>query len=208
MAATVEHYSDLVEETALEGTVVVVRGATIEEVADALDVGPAWQLPADADGTERLDESTHAAYTFVEVDGGVLGMEDTGYADPPNAALVALSSGGRSAAVVRDNAQGRTRFACARDGVLLFDADEYIFVEDRSAVPDELRDLFDRAWVDLGAEDVGEGEDAVAVALAMAEVVTGVEVTAEDVHRAGERGVPRHLVPTLRYAEDQDVDLA
>lgn len=201
MAATVEHYSELIEETGFEeGTLLVVTGASVDEVADALEADRAGTIdPAELTATEA---PTHALYSFVQLADGVLAAEDTGYADPPIRALVALSAGGRSAAVVRDNIQAHTRFACSRDGALLFDADEYVFVEDRSGVPAELRALFDRAWVDLDAEDEDEAENPLAVALAMAELVTGIEVTVEDVERAASRDAVRLPVPALRYVPD------
>ncbi len=197
MAATIEYYSELVDETEVDGTVLVVTGATVDEVADALEADRSGSI--DLDRLARMDEPTHASYAFVEVPGGVLAVEDSGYADPPNAALLALSAGGRSVAVVRENIQAHTRFGCARDGVLLFDAHEYTFVEDRSGVPAELRPLFDRAWVDLEADDGDEGDDPLTVALAMAELVTGVELTAEQLEQAYSRDVTRHLVPVKRY---------
>ena len=200
MVATIEYYSELVEETEPDGTVLVVTGATVDEVADALGADRSGTI--DLDRLAAMDQPTHAAYAFVEVPGGVLAVEDSGYADPPNAALVALSAGGRSVAVVRDNIEAHTRFGCARDGVLLFDADEYTFVEDRSGVPAELRALFDRAWVDLEADDADEGDDPMTVALAMAELVTGIELTAEQLEEAYGRDAPRHLVPVLRYGAE------
>lgn len=202
MAATIEYYSELVDETEPDGTVLVVTGATIDEVADALEADRTGTI--DLDRLAGMDEPTHSAYAFVEVPGGVLAVEDSGYADPPNAALVALSAGGRSVAVVRDNIQAHTRFGCARDGVLLFDADEYTFVADRSGVPAELRPLFDRAWVDLEADDDGdEGEPPLTVALAMAELVTGIELTAELFEEAYGRDATRHLAPVLRYVAEE-----
>ncbi len=200
MAARIEYYSELVDETEVDGTVLVVTGATVDEVADALEADRSGSI--DLDRLARMDEPTHASYAFVEVPGGILAVEDSGYADPPNAALLALSAGGRSVAVVRENIQAHTRFGCARDGVLLFDADEYTFVADRSGVPAELRPLFDRAWVDLEVEDGDEGDDPLTVALAMAELVTGIELTAEQLEQAYSRDVTRHLVPVLRYAPE------
>lgn len=201
MAATVEHYTEVVDETELEGTVLVVAGACVDEVADALEADRSGTVdPYAAAGTEV---PTHAAYSFVQLPDGVLAMEDMGYADPPNSALVALSVGGRSVALVREDIAAHTRFACARDGVLLFDADEYVFVEDRSAVPEELRPLFDRAWVDLDAED-DDVESALVVGLAMVEQVTGIEVTVEDVERASSRDATRYPVPTMRYAAEPE----
>ena len=52
-------------------------------------------------------------------------------------------------AVVRHNIQAHLRFGAARDGELVFDDDEYLYVEDPSSVPAELRPLFDLVWVDL-----------------------------------------------------------
>ena len=110
-------------------------------------------------------------------------MEHTGYADPSVSALVQLSFNGRKAAVVRDNIQAHVRFGGARDGALLFDDDEYIFIgaDERTRVPDgELRPLFDLAWTDVDSDDRDEEVDPVAVALAMAELVTGIVLTADD----------------------------
>jgi Family of unknown function (DUF6461) len=201
MAATVEYYEELVEETGFqEGTVLIVGGAVVDEVADALGADRTGTI--DPHDVATMDAPTHALYSFVQLSAGVLAAEDMGYADPPNSALVALSAGGRTAVVVRDNIQAHTRFACARDGVLLFDADEYVFIEDRSHVPADLRPLFDRAWVDLEADD-DDAESAVAVGLAMAELVTGIELTVEDVERAASREATRYPVPTLRYSAEQ-----
>jgi hypothetical protein len=97
------------------------------------------------------------------------------------------------------------RFGCARDGVLLFDDDEYMFIDadERSRVPDELRPLFDLAWIDVAADDQDEEEaDPHAVALAMAELVTGIALSVEDLAQLEE--LPRtewHVVRTLRYIE-------
>ena len=91
--------------------------------------------------------------------------------------------------------------------MLLFDDDEFTFIDadDRSRVPDELRPLFDLAWVDLDADDHDEDDNPIAVALAMAEVVTGVAVTAEDFERAMSLPTSEwHRVRTLRYAGGLD----
>ncbi|NPD06946.1 hypothetical protein HN031_19910 [Nocardioides sp. zg-1308] len=177
-AELVEHYRSLVigDETTL-----VVRGASVSDVVEALGGVALGSVPEDElDG----DEPIWATYALAEVDGGVIACEDTGYADPPNAVLVALSEGGRAAAVVRDNIQAHGRFGCARDGELLFDDDEYRFVEDRSSVPEEIRALFDLAWVDLGQEESeAQEDDTNAVGLAMAEVITGIRLTPADAAR-------------------------
>jgi len=89
-------------------------------------------------------------------------------------------------------------------GALIFDDHEYIFIDSaaRSRVPDELRPLFDLAWIDVDADEVDEDADPTAVALAMAELATGVVLTAEDFERLEE--LPRsdwHGVRMMRYVE-------
>lgn len=202
MSERVEHYSEIVGELELEAqTILAVAGASVDEVK-AVVLAEAALPTAGA----RLGDDEVSAYAFVEVEGGVLAIEHTGYADPSVAALVQLSSGGRTAVVVRDNIQAHVRFACARDGALLFDDDEYIFIddEDRSRVPDELRPLFDLAWIDVEADDHDEDDEAdpTGVALAMSELATGIVLTAEDFERLEE--LPRdawHAVRTMRYVE-------
>jgi hypothetical protein len=200
MSERVEHYSEIADDLDLEAqTILVVAGASLEEVKAVVLAEAAVPTQGQAIGDDEM-----SAYGFVEVEGGVLAMEHTGYADPSVAALVQLSAGGRSAAVVRDNIQAHVRFGCARDGALLFDDDEYIFIDadERSRVPDELRPLFDLAWIDVAADDQEEDADPTGVALAMAELVTGIVLTAEDLERLEE--LPRsewHRVRTLRYVE-------
>lgn len=178
MAASVEYYEDLLEGFMedFEGTLLVVRGATTAEVAEVLGaITPEEVHEEDRDAFDP----TWATYVFVQLADGVLAYEDAGYADPPSGALAAMSQGGRAGAVVRNNTQGHLRFGCARDGQLLFDDDEYMYADDRSGVPAEIRPLFDLAWVDLTEEDTF-GADGAAVALAMAEVITGMRLTRED----------------------------
>ena len=200
MDARVEHYSEILEVDELDSqTILVVAGASLEEVGAIVLADAA--LPTDG---QALGDDEVSAYGFVEIEGGVLAVEHTGYADPSVSALLRLSSGGRRAAVVRDNIQAHVRFGAARDGALLFDDDEFIFIGDdqRSQVPDELRPLFDLAWIDVDADEQDEEVDPVAVALAMAEVVTGLVLTADDFTRLAE--LPRsewHGVRTLAYAE-------
>ena len=200
MDERVERYSELLEEDDLETqTILVVSGASIEEVKAIVLADAA--LPADG---QTLQDDEVSAYAFVEVEGGVLAVEPTGYADPSVSALVQLSAGNRRAAVVRDNIQAHVRFGAARDGALLFDDDEYIFIgaEQRSRVPDELRPLVDLAWIDVDADGGDDEADPVAVALAMAELVTGIVLTAEDFERLDE--LPRsawHGVRTMRYVD-------
>ncbi|MBJ7529254.1 MAG: hypothetical protein JHD04_07005 [Nocardioides sp.] len=216
MAATAEHYAEVLEEVGLdtEATFVVVTGATREEVAEALGVDLGRQV-----ALGDAFEEDHSAYALLEVAGGVLAAEPTGYADPGLDALRRLSAGGRTAAVARSNVQAHDRFGFARDGRVVFDADEYVFLDDPTQVPDDLRPLFDRAWIDLDAEDpvpapapvapadVADGEeptgppDALAVALAMVEHVTGVELSVEDLDRL--QDVERFWVASLTYEPAQ-----
>ena len=117
----------------------------------------------------------------------MLAVEITGFGDPSKADLVALSMSG-AASVVRSNILAHYRFGCARAGELLFDADEYIFVEDLDAVPAELQDMFRLVCDDLADEpNHVEHRDPFAVGLAMCEVVTGLEVSADHV-QGGRRG--------------------
>jgi len=194
----VEHYKNV---RAGDESTLIVRGATVREVADALGGVPLDDVPEhELDGPEPI----WATYTLTAIDGGVLASEDTGYADPPNSVLVALSQGGRAAAVVRDNIQGHCRFGCARDGELLFDSDEYIFHEDRDSVPDEVRALFDLAWVDLTKDDLDPQEDdSTAVGFAMAEMLTGIHLTSADAANHEGEGVTVVAVRQLQYGSPE-----
>lgn len=202
MSEQVEHYKQVAEDVDTESlTVVVVSGATVAEVRSviAADAGL-------ADG-EVVEDDERSEYVFVEVDGGVVAMEHTGFAGPTADALTRLSSGGRSAAVVGSDIQAWDRFGCARDGILLFDDPEYTYLDadDRSRVPDELRPLFDLAWVDLQSDEEDDESDVIAfaVGLAMAEVVTGIHLTADDLLRDWEDQTVEVLpVRTLAYATE------
>ena len=192
-----EHYKNL---SIGDESTLVVRGASVQEVVDALGGVPLDDVPEDEwDG----DEPIWATYTLTAIEGGVLASEDTGYADPPNSVLVALSEGGRAAAVVRDNIQAHCRFGSARDGKLLFDSHEFTYLEDRDSVPDELRPLFDLAWVDLTQDDCEpQEEDSRAVGMAMAEVVTGIRLTPADAANLEGDEATAVAVRQLLYADE------
>lgn len=176
-----EYYDELVDAfgDAESLTLLVVAGATRDSVARALDldlhapVGHPWDEKHDSD---------YVAWALIEIDGGVLGVEHTGYGDPTVAALQAMTRDGAAAAVVRSNVQAHLRFGCARDAEVLFDAHEFMYVDDPVEVPAELRPLFDLVWDDLEGEgeDADDGPDPFAVGMAMAEAVTGLELTAEE----------------------------
>lgn len=151
-------------------TVLVVAGASRDAVARALDVDLHEPVSHPWDDKHGAD---YAAWALVEIDGGVLGVEYTGQADPTVAALSAMTRGGAAAAVVRSNVQAHVRFGCARDAEVLFDAHGFTNVAEPDVVPTELRPLFD-----LVRDD--DAPDGFAVALAMAEVVTGLELTYDE----------------------------
>ncbi|WGX95446.1 DUF6461 domain-containing protein [Nocardioides sp. L-11A] len=178
-------------------TVLVVAGATREEVAQALGVDLA--APVDVDDVWDDDETT--GWASIDIAGGVLAVEPTGYGDPALDTLRALSAEGRAAAVLRTNIQAHERFGAARDGELLFDDDEFMYVEDPSIVPAEIRPLFDLVWDDLesdGPIDL-DGPNPTAVALAMSEVVTGVVVRGDDLAEVGE--AQHFKAPSLVYGQ-------
>jgi hypothetical protein len=202
MDERVEHYMQVVDEVDVESvTILVVAGASVVDVRDVITAESGL-----ADGQEVADDE-RSAYAFFEVDGGVLAVEYTGYAGPSVDALVRLSAGGRSAAVVGSDIQAHDRFGCARDGVLLFDDPEYTYLEadDRSRVPAELRHVFNLAWVDLDEVDDDGEAMAFAVGLTMAELVTGIVLTADDLERMWEVQ-PGETTPvrTLAYATELD----
>jgi hypothetical protein len=172
VAATVEYYDELMDSLGDPEslTVLVVAGASRDAVARALEVDlhepvcHPWDSKRDSD---------YAAWALVEIDGGVLGVEYTGYGDPSVDALQAMSRHGAAAAVVRSNIEAHVRFGCARDAELLFDAHELMDVDEPDGVPTELRPLLDQDRDDDGSDDF-------AVALAMAEVVTGLELSYDE----------------------------
>lgn len=114
MAASVEYYDELIDAfgdpEAL--TLLVVAGASRETVARALEVD--LHAPVGHPWDDRL-EHDYASWALVEIDGGVLGVEHTGYADLPAGALDAMSSGGGTAAVVRSNFEPHLRFGCEQE---------------------------------------------------------------------------------------------
>jgi Family of unknown function (DUF6461) len=177
-------------------TVLLVAGGTRESVLSALGA----DLERMQDSVD-LDMEEYSVYAVTDVEGGVLAIEHSGYADPHNDALVQLSRRGGAAAVARSNIQAHERFGCARDGELLFDEDEYMFIEseEKDRVPPELRSLFDSAWVDLDDDDAESesGLAGVVVGVAMASLFTGLRVTSEDLRRAVTSGY--HRVRSLMY---------
>lgn len=197
VVATVEYYEQLSEAfpDTESLTILIVADASRDAVARELKV----DLGAPIEGN-WIEDQKATAWALLEVPGGVLGVENTGYGDPTLAALKGLSRDNGAAAVVRHNIQAHLRFGCARNGELLFDDDEYMYIDDPDVVPAELRPLFDLAWDDLeGDEDDDEGADGFAVGLAMAELVTGVELNADSVTKVCHRQT-FYRAPSLVYA--------
>jgi hypothetical protein len=193
-------YEAMFEDAGIDGeslTVVLVRGGTRADVLRLLGA----EAEAVREPYPDVEDADYSGYCVAEVDSGVVAFEHTGYADPSPRVLAALSALGGAAAVTRSNIQAHERFGCARDGVVLFDADEFMYVEEheKESVPSELRPMFDSAWVDLDA--AGDDDEGVGgfVGYAMAATHTGVVVTAEDLARAEQQGY--HRVRTLTYLE-------
>jgi hypothetical protein len=202
----IEHYGALLTDGPLDTeslTVLVVTGATQAEVAAALHLGES----APAEDAEFPED---AAYQLVDIEGGVLAVETSGYADPSLDSLCELTRGGRRAAVVRDNIQAHLRFGCAENGEIVFDADEYMYVraEEKARVPESLRELFDSEWVDLDADEEDESDEEegfnrpFAVGLAMAESFTGLRLTVDDLERVDD-SAPRSA-PSLAYMDEEE----
>ncbi|WP_395691383.1 DUF6461 domain-containing protein [Nocardioides sp.] len=200
MTATPEYYLALLEQAPLDWesvTYLIVTGTTPEQVAATVGVDL-------ADSVEEgyIDDVDYSAYALAAVGGGaVVAFEGTGYADSSNTVLATLSEGGRVAAVVRSNIQGHNRFGYAIDGELVFDDDEYTYIDDPDTFPTELRHLFDLVYDDLDGDEFDGEHDPIAVGLAMAEIVTGIALTVEDLMRAAEGGWFR--TSALTYGRDE-----
>lgn len=202
MSATVEYYEHVLSAfpDTESLTVLVAADATRDAVLAALGV----DLSDPAEDADDVD--THsAAWAAIEVPGGVLAVELTGYGDPSLADLASLSRTG-AAAVARSNIQAHYRFAAARAGEIVVDDDEYIYLRDIDRVPAGLRPLFDAAWVDLDSEDDDECADPLATGLAMAELVTGIELSDEQVAAVLEAEFFHG--PSLRYPDAGATDAA
>lgn len=180
MPGAAAHYEQLLQHLpTTELSYLVVAGATRAEVGEVIESGHSPDLA----GPQGDEVDT---WSIVEVEGGVLAVELSGYGDPTAQALSRLSEAGRAAAVVRDNVQGRLRFGCARNGEVLFDEDEFLFIEDPTRVPSEIRSIFHAVW-DGRAEDSESAEAAIApfaAGMQMAGTFTGLTVTVSDIDHA------------------------
>jgi hypothetical protein len=190
------HYQDLaaVAPDLEQLTVLVVAGSGRRVVAGALGA----DLSTSTDPWDTPEGQT--AWAILEVPGGVLAVERSGFGDPGLDVLAKVSADGGAAAVVRSNILAHVRFGCAKDGSVLFDDDEYMYIEDPEIVPPELRPLFDLVWDDLTSEPDENRPDGFVVGLALSELVTGVVLKAEEVAAVFETTF--HAAPTMRYAAD------
>src|SRR5688572_28188084 len=128
MSATPEQYAAMLDDAGIDSeslTYLVAAGGTRESVASAMGI----DLSSALDDASDLDPVQFSAYATTEVTGGVIAIEHSGYADPSPAALALMSADGRAAAVARSNIQAQERFGCARDGELVFDDDEFMYVD-------------------------------------------------------------------------------
>ena len=177
--------------------VVADASATVASVAQILGVR------LNESRESWIDHPGETAWRLLSVPGGVLAHEPSGFGDPSVEALATLSTRG-TAAVARSNVNGHDRFGYARHGSLLFDDNEYIYLDDPSRVPEEVRLLFGSAWQDLDADD-GDADDdeygGLFVALAMTELVTGLVLDPHAVREVAS-GAPGHPAPILVYSPD------
>lgn len=186
MTETVDYYENMLDafRDTESLTVLVASGVSRDEAVGVLGI----ELDRPVDGSwDNGDDYT--GWALVDVPGGVLAIETTGYGDPSTEALGLLSKNG-AAGVVRSNIQARMRFGCARGSEVLFDDDGFMYVDDPTIVPAELRQLFALAWIDLDDEDdFGDGGPSpFAVALAMVEAISGVKLTEDLVASVFESG--------------------
>jgi hypothetical protein len=202
VAATVEFYEQVLSAFPDRESLTVLVAAGTTRDAVLAGVGADLSNPAE----DAWDFHTRsAAWAAIEVPGGVLAVELSGYGDPSLADLASLSKAG-AAALVRCNIQAHHRFGAARAGELIFDDDEYIYLRDPDRIPAELRPLFDAAWVDLDSDDDDERADPLATGLAMAEMVTGIELPEGQV--AAIFDAEFFLAPSPRYPDAQATDVS
>ena len=199
MVHDASHYEAMFEDAGIDReslTVLLVRGGTRAEVLQLLGA----EATSNGEQYPDLADADYSGYALAEVHGDVVAFEHTGYADPSPRVLGALSALGGAAAITRDNIMAHERFGCARDGAVLFDADEFRYTEEREreSVPHELRPLFDSAWANLDSDSDDDGGSGF-VGYAMAALHTGIVVTGDDLSRALHQGY--HRVRTLTYLD-------
>ncbi len=169
-----------------KGTWILAAPMTVDEARMRL-LGPTPQPVTDADPATMNGETS--AYYFLQIGDGVIAWESVGFSDPPGRLLAELSREGAVSAVVTQNDLGITRFGYARDGAVIVDGFDYVFIGDAIRMPAEVRDLAALAWDDVDGPD-DERADWFDVAMAMSEKVTGVRAT-----RAVKEVIDGYVVP-------------
>ena len=117
-------------------TVLLVRGGTRTDVLRLLGA----EAEPNGEPYPDLEDVDYSGYALAEVEDGVVAFEHSGYADPSPRVLATLSSLGGAAADHALQHPGRTSgsVALATAGYV-FDAHEFMYVEEKELVPPELR---------------------------------------------------------------------
>lgn len=178
-------------------SILLAAGVSRDQVVRSLDVDLGEVIE---DGWSEDEDRT--AWAVLEILGGVLAVELGGYGDPSRSMLRALSDMGRASAVARSNIQAHYRFGCARNGNLVFDENEYLYVESSEVVPDEVKPIFELARVSWNADGPlpADAEYPLLIGLAMAERFTGLSVEPAHVTNVYDSGF--FAAPNLVYLDD------
>ena len=152
--------------------VTVASGVTREPFVNAFGVDLASpQSRADSTG-EPDDAEAPTLISFTEVAGCLVAVEVNGSTGSEADVLEATSITGRAASAFWD-VSGTVRFACARDGEVLYDGE--LVHDGTDGLPPELVPLVGR---------VADEPSSQAVAMALVETWTGARVSAADIQRA------------------------
>jgi hypothetical protein len=151
--------------------VTVATGSTREPFVNAFGVDLASPESRENSATPSEDEDAPILISFTEIAGALVAVEVKGSTGSETDVLESTSSRGRSASACW-TADGRVRFACAREGEVLFDAE--LSADDLDSLPAELAPL---------TESLGD-HTRQQVAMALVETWTGTRVKAADIERA------------------------
>jgi hypothetical protein len=174
-------YGWLHEDLAWFGTaacVTVAAGVTREQFVNAFGVDLASPQSRENSRGPSDDEDAPALISFTEVAGCLVAVEVDGLTGSETDVLEATSIRGRAASAFW-NADDHVRFACARDGEVLYDGElvHHGDDEDTDRLPAELAPI-------LGGARQDEGLSLQAVAMALVEAWTNARVKAADIERA------------------------
>jgi hypothetical protein len=158
--------------------VTVATGVTREQFVNAFGVDLASPESRENSPRRSDDEDAPALISFTEVAGCLVAVEVNGFTGSETDVLEATSIQGRAASAFW-NADDHVRFACARDGEVLYD-DELVHHgegDDTDRLPAELAQIVAGARAD---EDLSLQT----VAMALVEAWTSARVKAADIERA------------------------